>query len=79
MNNFVTAAVFTYPHEITVIKHLLQEAEISHYFENEAMADIVPMYSHAFGGIRLKVHPNDLNTVKEILDQFSSGQNLKIV
>jgi len=79
MNNFVTAAVFTYPHEITVIKHLLQEAGISHYFENEAMAGIAPMYSHAFGGIRLKVHPNDLVTVKDILDQFTSEQDLKIV
>ncbi|WP_294825258.1 DUF2007 domain-containing protein [uncultured Flavobacterium sp.] len=79
MNHFVTAAVFTYPHEITVIKHLLAEAGISHYFENEAMADIVPMYSHAFGGIRLRVHPNDLDTVKDILEQFLSDDNLKIV
>ncbi len=79
MHNFVTAAVFTYPHEITVIKHLLQDAGISHYFENEAMADIVPMYSQAFGGIRLKVHPNDFETVKEILKQFLSDDTLKIV
>jgi hypothetical protein len=79
MNTFITAAVFTYPHEITVIKHLLLEAEISHYFENEMMTGIAPMYSHAFGGIRLKVHPNDLDTVKNILDQFLSNDNLKIV
>ncbi|AWH84428.1 hypothetical protein HYN59_04540 [Flavobacterium album] len=79
MNPFVTAAVFTYPHEITVVKHLLQEAEITHYFENEAMAGIAPMYSHALGGIRLKVHPNDLDTVKDILDRFFYNDNLKIV
>lgn len=78
MNNFIVAAVYTYPHEIPVIKHLLEEAEISHYFENETMAGIAPMYSHAFGGIRLRVHPNDLETVKDILDQFTRT-SLKIV
>ncbi len=79
MNHFITAAVFTYPHEIHVVKHLLQDAEISFYFENEAMMNIVPFYSQALGGIQLKVHPNDLEQVKEILEQFSSNDNLKIV
>lgn len=83
MKHFVTAAVFNYPHEIAILKHLLeQEDGIQYYFENETMADIVPMYSYAFGGIQLKVHPNDLSTVKEILnslDTFGTETNLKIV
>ncbi len=79
MKDFVTAAVFTYPHEITILKHLLTDAGITFFFENETITSIVPMYSSAFGGIKLKVHPNDLETVKEILDEFSSRNNLRIV
>ncbi|QYJ69042.1 putative signal transducing protein [Flavobacterium litorale] len=79
MKDFITAAVFTYPHEITILKHLLTEAGISYFFENETMTSIVPMYSAALGGIKLKVHPNDLEDVKAILNNFSSNSNLKIV
>lgn len=79
MENFVTAAVFYYPHEITILKHLLEDTGIPYLFENEAMASIVPMYSQAFGGIRLKVHPNDLDTVKQILDTLQNNSHLTIV
>ncbi|PZR23958.1 MAG: hypothetical protein DI539_01835 [Flavobacterium psychrophilum] len=79
MKDFITAAVFNYPHEITILKHLLQDEEIQHYFENETIADLMPMYSYATGGIKLKVHPNDLDTVKEIISRLNTGTNLKIV
>jgi len=79
MSEFITVAVFDYPHEITVLKHLLDQSEIQYFFENETMMNIVPMYSHALGGIRLKVHPNDVETVREILKNLEDGSNLKIV
>jgi len=79
MNHFITAATFSYPHEITILKHLLVEAGLSFYFENETMATVVPLYSHALGGIKLKVHPNDLTTVKDILEQLNTNTHLKIV
>ena len=79
MKDFITAAVFNYPHEITILKHLLKEEEIQHYFENETIADLMPMYSYANGGIKLKVHPDDLNIVKEIISKLDTGTNLKIV
>jgi hypothetical protein len=78
MEEFVTAAVFNYPHEITILKHLLEDAGIRFVFRNETMASIAPMYSFALGGIRLMVHPNDLETVKHILSNFENN-NLKIV
>ncbi|MBY8963346.1 DUF2007 domain-containing protein [Flavobacterium sp. D11R37] len=78
MKDFVTAAVFSYPHEITILKHLLTEAGISFFFENETMTGIVPFYSFALGGIKLKVHPNDLETVTAILKDLSDN-HLKIV
>ncbi|KGO92717.1 hypothetical protein [Flavobacterium subsaxonicum] len=79
MKHFVTAAVFTYPHEIAILRHLLQDAGLQFYFENETMLTVVPMYTQALGGIKLKVHVNDLDTVKLILDEFERGNNLKIV
>lgn len=79
MNDFVTVAVFDYPHEIAVLKHLLDQSEIQYYFENETMMNIVPMYSQALGGIRLKVHPDDVETVREILKKLEDDSNLRIV
>lgn len=79
MKDFITAAVFNYPHEIAILKHLLKEEEIQHYFENETIADLMPMYSYANGSIKLKVHPDDLNIVKEIISKLDTGTNLKIV
>lgn len=79
MKHFVTAAIFTYSHEITILKHLLEEAGLQFYFENETMASVVPLYTQALGGIKLKVHKNDLNTVKEILDNFNHNNHLKII
>ncbi|OYQ45179.1 hypothetical protein CHU92_02185 [Flavobacterium cyanobacteriorum] len=79
MEEFVTAAVFSYPHEITILKHLLEEAGIRFVFRNETMASVAPMYSFALGGIRLMVHPNDLDTVKQILNNFENNSSLTIV
>jgi hypothetical protein len=78
MKDFVTAAVFNYPHEITILKHLLTQAGISFFFENETMTSIAPLYSFALGGIKLKVHPNDLDAVTAILKDLSDN-HLKIV
>ncbi|MBP8065876.1 MAG: DUF2007 domain-containing protein [Flavobacterium sp.] len=79
MNNFITAAIFNYPHEITVLKHLLEQSEIEYFFENETMMNIAPMYSQALGGIKLKVHPDDVETVREILKKLDDESHLKIV
>jgi hypothetical protein len=79
MKQFVTAAVFTYPHEIAILRHLLTDAGLSFYFENEAMAQVVPMYTNALGGIKLKVHKDDLATVKQIIEDFNFNNHLKIV
>ena len=79
MNEFVTVAVFEYPHEITVLRHLLEQSEIQYFFENETMMNIVPMYSQALGGIRLKVYPDDVEAVRDILKKLEDDSNLRIV
>ncbi len=79
MQKFVTIAIFNYPHEITILRHRLEQEEIQFFFENETMMNIVPMYSQALGGIKLKVHPEDEALAKEILTEFNGDENLKIV
>lgn len=80
MENFVTLAVFTYPHEYQVLKLLLEQEEIQFFFQNETMVGVIPFYSNALGGIRLKVHPLDRERAQEILDSFNNQSNyLKLV
>ncbi|WP_281636805.1 DUF2007 domain-containing protein [Flavobacterium marginilacus] len=71
MKGFKTIAVFNYQHEIVVLKHILDQEEIHYFFENENIVSIDPLASFAFGGIQLKVHPNDFEQVQEILDNLN--------
>jgi hypothetical protein len=77
MESFKTIAIFNYQHETVVLKHLLEQEDIPYFFENEMTLSVVPMYSAALGGIKLKVHPNDFEQVQEILDSLNNP--LKIV
>lgn len=78
MEAFEVITVFNFAHEIIVIKHRLEQEGIVYFFENEATLGIVPFYNTALGGIKLKVHPNDFETVQMILEEFRDG-NLNIV
>ena len=78
LEDFITIAVFNYPHEITILKHRLNLEGIPYFFENENAVSVVPMYSIALGGIKLKIHPNDSEAVKKILNELENG-NLHIV
>ena len=78
MENFITAATFNYPHEIMILRHRLEQEGIQFFFQNETTAMVAPMYSMAFGGIKLKIHPNDQEIVQSILDELGD-QHLKIV
>lgn len=80
MNNFVTIAVFTYPHEYPVLKLLLEQEGIQYFFQNETMVGVFPFYSNAIGGIHLKVHHLDKERAQEIIDSFNKDSSpLKIV
>jgi len=78
MQDFKTIAIFNYSHEIVVLKHILDQEGIAYFFENEATLSIVPFYSNALGGIRLKVHPTDFEAVNKILEELR-GSPLNIV
>jgi hypothetical protein len=77
MNDFVTIATFNFAHEITVLKSILDNREIDYFFQNENLISVDPLASFAYGGIHLKIHPNDIEVVKEILNDLNT--NLDIV
>lgn len=79
MEHFKTIAIFNFAHEIVVLKTILDFEEIPYFFQNENLITIDPLASYAYGGIHLKIHPNDFEIVKEILDHLSENNNLKIV
>ena len=79
MTEFVTVAIFNFTHEITILKTILENKGIPFLFQNENLISVDPLASFAYGGIILKVHPNDVKQVKEILDNLSGNENLRIV
>lgn len=77
MTEFKTIAIFNYPHEIIVLKSVLDNEGIPYLFQNENLISVNPLASYAYGGIQLKIHPNDFEKVQAILDNLNN--NLKIV
>lgn len=77
MESFKTIAIFNFEYETVVLKHLLEQEDIPYFFENEMTLSVVPFYTTALGGIKLKVHPNDFKQVQRILDNLNNP--LKIV
>jgi hypothetical protein len=64
MEKFITVAVFDYVHEIQILKHRLDQEELQYFFENEIMSSFTNVFQ-CTGGIKLKIHPNDFETVKQ--------------
>lgn len=79
MEQFQTIAIFTYPSDYAVLRLLLEQHEIRHVFQNETMISVLPFHSNAIGGIRLKVHPEDIHQAKEIIQNLNDSGNLRIV
>lgn len=77
MTEFITIATFTFAHEITILKSILDRESIPYLFQNENLVSIDPLASLAYGGIQLKIHPKDKEVVQTILDNLNN--NLKIV
>ncbi len=79
MKNFVIVETFTYTHEYTILKLLLDQEGISYFFENETMVTVFPFYSNALGGINLKVHKKDKDRVLQIINDLNTNSHLRIV
>jgi hypothetical protein len=76
MEDFQTIATFTFPHEIAVLKSILQNEGIAFLFQNENLIATNPFASFAYGGIILKVHKNDFDVVQQILDDLNNRMEI---
>ncbi len=76
MEDFQTIATFNYPHEIVVLKSILQNEGIKFLFQNENLISIDPFASFAYGGIILKIHKNDFEIVQTILDDLNNRMEI---
>jgi len=80
MEPWITIATFQFHAEIAILKHQLERIGIPFLFENEHLIASDPFASLAYGGIRLKIHPNDAEQVEALLnDLFPNDFNLKII
>lgn len=77
MTEFITIVTFNFAHEVMVLKTILDRENIPYLFQNENLISIDPFASLAYGGIQLKIHPNDIEAVQTILNDLNN--NLKIV
>ncbi|MCM4154994.1 DUF2007 domain-containing protein [Gramella sp. AN32] len=76
MKSFVCIASYTSPHEYYILQNKLQDAEINHYFSNEQLVTLMVNT----GGIRLMIHPDDLEEAMNILKETEDdSKNLGIV
>lgn len=72
MTEFITITTFNFVYEITILKSVLDREGIPHLFQNENIIAIDPLASLAYGGIQLKIHPNDAERVKQILNDLNN-------
>lgn len=79
MKDSCIAATFTYVHECTVVRLILEKEDIPFFFENETMVSVFPFYSNALGGIHLRVHCKDLERVRKIIEDLNTTSPLSIV
>lgn len=79
MEDYKTIAIFTFPSEYAVLQLLFEQADLQFVFQNETMISVLPFHSNAFGGIRLKVHPDDIDKAKEIINTLEDDSHLSVV
>ena len=72
MIEFITIQHFNFAYETLVLKSILDSRGIKYLFQNENLIAIDPLATYAYGGIVLKIHPNDALEVQEILDNLNS-------
>ncbi|MDT0555601.1 DUF2007 domain-containing protein [Patiriisocius hiemis] len=79
MKDYKTIAIYTFPSEYAILQHLLEQEQVRFIFQNETMISVLPFHSNAFGGIRLKVHEEDIPKAEEIIKRLNNASKLNIV
>jgi hypothetical protein len=75
---FITIKTTTYPHELLIIKSLLDAEGIEYFVKNENFVQTIPSLSNATGGVELQVYESDVEAALAILHStgYLPTQNL---
>lgn len=65
----VTIQTYTYPHELAIVRGLLDSEGIETFVRDEMTAQVNPFYTNAIGGIKLQVAEEDAQKALEIMLQ----------
>jgi hypothetical protein len=75
MNDWVTIASFTYPHEVTVLEGVLETEGIECFIKDGNIVSTNPLYSNAIGGVKIQVNQNDVERANEIVKEYYAKAN----
>jgi transposase-like protein len=69
MEDWIVIAVFTYSHEASMGKSVLESSGINVILKDEMITQINPFYSNAVGGIKLLVNKSDASEAYTLLKE----------
>lgn len=72
MREYILVASFNYAAEIAVLRTKLEFENIRFIIQDENIVSIDPFASIAYGGIKLKIHEEDLERARKIIEDFQS-------
>ncbi len=75
MNDWITIATFTYPHQAAILKGRLEEEGILCFLKDENTIAANPFYSNAVGGVKIQVREDDGVKAGEIVKDYFSLLN----
>jgi hypothetical protein len=74
MEQLVTLLTFSFPHELAVVRSLLESEGIECFAKDEFTAQVNNFYSNAIGGIKLQVRESEFERAVEILKESNYFQ-----
>lgn len=75
MNDWITVATFTYPHQSAILKGRLESEGIQCFIKDENIVNANPFYSNAVGGVKVQVRENDAERASEIVKDYFYNVN----
>jgi DNA-directed RNA polymerase subunit RPC12/RpoP len=75
MNDWVTIAIFTYPHQAALLSSKLEAEGIECYTKDGNTISANPFYSNAIGGVKIQVRENDVEVANKIVKDYYTQIN----
>lgn len=74
-DELITIKTFTYAHEASIAESLLRAEGIFCFLKDALTIQANPFYSNALGGVKLQVHPQDVDSATRILREGDAAHD----